>query len=311
VEFGGGGLEVFREMEGGCGIKNKYNIMSKKNMDKGATKEYWSMTEGVFNCLSDKKRTDAFKKAINNTVKRGDIVVDMGTGSGVLAMFAADAGAKKVYAVEFDENNIRTLRENFLINGYDKKIEVIAGDVTKVKLPEKVDVIIGEMIATALIEELQIQAMNNMLKYAKKSIKVLLNKFENYVDLVYNDDNYYGKKFKILRYEYPGEKKMKSISLSSKFLYSSVDFSKINTKNKVNKKINLFINKNGIINGVRLSSRTIFHDNSFFDFSFAYSYPIILPIKDLAVVKGDVFEVSISYEMCKGFKNFTYKLIKK
>ena len=50
------------------------------------TKEYWSMTEGVFNCLIDEERTKAFEKAILNTVKKGDIVVDMGTGSGVLAM---------------------------------------------------------------------------------------------------------------------------------------------------------------------------------------------------------------------------------
>ena len=34
------------------------------------TKEYWSMTEGVFNCLIDEERTNAFEKAILNTVKK-------------------------------------------------------------------------------------------------------------------------------------------------------------------------------------------------------------------------------------------------
>ena len=57
------------------------------------TEQYWSMTEGVFNCLIDTKRSIAFKKAIQKTVKVGDVVVDMGTGSGILAMFAAKAGA--------------------------------------------------------------------------------------------------------------------------------------------------------------------------------------------------------------------------
>ena len=68
-----------------------------------SSREYWSMTEGVFNCLFDKKRTLAFYNAIKKSVKKDDVVVDMGTGSGVLAMFAIDAGAKRAYAIESDK----------------------------------------------------------------------------------------------------------------------------------------------------------------------------------------------------------------
>lgn len=279
-------------------------------MDKKNTKEYWSMTEGVFNCLIDEKRTIAFRKAIKNTIKSGDVIVDMGTGSGVLAMFAVDAGAKKVYAVEVDDKNIKTLKNTFEINGYDDKIIVIKGDVTKIKLPEKVDVIIGEMIATGLIEELQIQAMNNMLKFSNKGVGVVLNKFENYVDLVFNNEKFYGKRFKILRYEYPEEKNLRSISYSKKEKYIEVDFSKINKNNTVDKKVKLKILKNGKINGIRISSKSIFYDGSKFDASFAYSYPIILPIDEVVVKNGDDFLVEITYEMCKGFGNFKYNFSK-
>ncbi|MFA6797581.1 MAG: 50S ribosomal protein L11 methyltransferase, partial [Candidatus Paceibacterota bacterium] len=106
--------------------------MAKKEVK---NKEYWSMTEGVFNCLIDEKRTISFSSAIKKTVKKGDVVVDMGTGTGILAMFAADAGAKKVYAIEIDKRNIKTLRSNFLLNGYNNIIEIIEGDVRKVKIP--------------------------------------------------------------------------------------------------------------------------------------------------------------------------------
>jgi hypothetical protein len=129
---------------------------------------YWSMTEGVFNCLIDEERTMAFAKAIATTVRPGDVVVDMGAGSGVLAMLAARAGAKKVYAIEIDRSNIATLNAVFRANALEDRIVLIHGDVCKVDLPEKVDVIIGEMIATALIEELQVPAMNNMLRFAKR-----------------------------------------------------------------------------------------------------------------------------------------------
>jgi predicted RNA methylase len=247
------------------------------------TKEYWSMTEGVFNCLLDKKRTNAFRNAIMKTVRQGDIVVDMGTGSGVLAMFAVDAGASKVYAVEFDEKNILTLKKTFQVNGYDNKIAILKGDVTKIKLPEKVDVIVGEMIATALIEESQIPAMNNMLKNAKKGVRVVLNKYENFIDLVFNNETFYGKTFPVLRYEYPGEGDLKSISFSKKERYAVVDFSKINQSNVIDRKIKVAVNKSGKINGIRLSSQSVFYDGSKLDASFAYSYPIILPIDEVSV----------------------------
>lgn len=107
---------------------------------------YWSMTEGVFNCLIDEERSMAFAKAIAATVRPGDVVVDMGTGSGVLAMLAVRAGAKKVYAIEIDRSNIATLDAVFRANGLEDRIVLIHGDVCKVDLPEKVDVIIGEMI---------------------------------------------------------------------------------------------------------------------------------------------------------------------
>ena len=166
-------------------------------------KSYWSMTEGVFNCLIDKERSVAFQKAINNTIKKNDIVVDMGTGSGVLAMFAAKAGAKKVYAVEFDKNNISNLESIFKKNKLDKIIQIIEGDARSVKLPEKVTCIIGEMIATGLIEEQQIQANNNMLANAVTNPKVLLKKYDIFIDLVDSPNRYYDLIFPILRLNTP------------------------------------------------------------------------------------------------------------
>lgn len=275
------------------------------------TKEYWSMTEGVYNCLIDKTRTDAFQKAIQNTVKEGDVVVDMGTGSGVLAMFAAKCGAKKVYAVEFDTNNHQTLKYTFQLNGYGDVIEVVFGDIRTVSFPEKIDVIIGEMIATGLIEELQIPAMNNVLQYAQKDVRVVLNHFNSYIDLVHNPDEFYGHRFKIVRYEYPEIADIHSTAFSEKVVYSEIDFSKVNSDIAIEKEIYLTVIRDGSVNGLRISSQTIFSDGSAFDASFAYSYPIILPIDDCDVLAGDIFVVNISYELCGGFDKLRYSFFKK
>ena len=50
--------------------------------------------------LSDRVRVDTYHAAIFKHVKPGDVVVDLGTGTGVLAFFAANAGAREVHAIE-------------------------------------------------------------------------------------------------------------------------------------------------------------------------------------------------------------------
>jgi predicted RNA methylase len=50
--------------------------------------------------LRDQRRTKSFLEAVRNVVSPGDVVIDIGTGTGILAAAAAQAGARHVYAVE-------------------------------------------------------------------------------------------------------------------------------------------------------------------------------------------------------------------
>ncbi len=95
--------------------------------------------------LNDRLRTAGFLKAINSVVRAGDIVVDIGTGTGVLAVAAARAGARHVYAIE-STGIAKIAKEVFAANGLAERITLVEGRSTSVNLPEKADVMISETV---------------------------------------------------------------------------------------------------------------------------------------------------------------------
>jgi ubiquinone/menaquinone biosynthesis C-methylase UbiE len=117
--------------------------------------------------LSDQVRIKAYNKAISEVVKSGDIVADIGTGSGILAFLAVRAGAKKVYAIE-KESVIEEARQLTRINHMEGRITFVQGRSDRIDLPEKVDVVTSELIGFLGIEEYlpfyQIDARKRFLK---------------------------------------------------------------------------------------------------------------------------------------------------
>ncbi|XP_010484341.1 PREDICTED: protein arginine N-methyltransferase PRMT10-like [Camelina sativa] len=104
--------------------------------------------------LSDRVRMDAYFNAVfqNKHHFEGKTILDVGTGSGILAIWSAQAGARKVYAVEATKmaDHARALVK---ANNLDHIVEVIEGSVEDISLPEKVDVIISEWMGYFLLRE--------------------------------------------------------------------------------------------------------------------------------------------------------------
>jgi len=112
----------------------------------------WSAPAVHISMLNDRVRTDAFVKAIGEVVRPGDVVVDIGTGTGVLAAAAARAGARHVYAIE--ATNIGKAAEKlFAANGLSDRITLVPGWSTHVQLPERANVLIAEVIGNDPLEE--------------------------------------------------------------------------------------------------------------------------------------------------------------
>ena len=102
--------------------------------------------------LDDETRTRYFVDAVRSVVKPGDVVVDLGTGTGVLAIAAAQAGAKHVYAIE--RTGIADVAQRmFEDNGVADRITLLRNKSTVVELPERADVMVYEIVGNNAFDE--------------------------------------------------------------------------------------------------------------------------------------------------------------
>ncbi len=93
--------------------------------------------------LKDEARTIGYQKALQALVKPGDVVVDVGAGTGVMSIFAARAGASKVYAIE-STPIAQVARRIIADNGLSDIIEVLEADAASLLLPRPADVLVTE-----------------------------------------------------------------------------------------------------------------------------------------------------------------------
>lgn len=102
--------------------------------------------------LHDDRRTLDYLAAIRAAVGTGDVVVDIGTGNGILALAAARAGARQVYAIE--ATDIADVAEEvFEVNGVGDRVTVVRGWSALVDLPERANVMVTETIGSEPLEE--------------------------------------------------------------------------------------------------------------------------------------------------------------
>lgn len=95
--------------------------------------------------LSDDIRSAAFRQAIHETVRPGDIVLDLGAGTGILGLMACRAGAARVYSID-SGGVIELARKLCEANGYQDRVTFVKGMSTRVELPERVDVVVADQI---------------------------------------------------------------------------------------------------------------------------------------------------------------------
>jgi protein arginine N-methyltransferase 1 len=295
--------------------------------------------------IEDKARCESYQKAIHQVVKRGDAVVDIGTGSGLLAFFALQAGASKVYAIE-RRDIIEDAKEIAKANNFSKKIVFIKRVSTEVNLSERVDVVVSEIIGHFGIDEGILKYFNDAKRrFLKEGGRIIPSYLEIIIapveapdiykkEIEFWNKNSYGINFSKFRHKAINSCFVQLIKpegiLAESVKLGSIDFYQLNEPKRVyiDNKVMFKIRRKGVLHGLcgwfeaRLAKGILLSNSPHNRLSSwkNYFFPIETPV---SVNKGDIVCVTMNaqsffknilwdwtVEIEKRFKNKKVKQIK-
>lgn len=133
--------------------------------------------------LADSVRINTYKKAIDKLVRPGDVVLDLGTGTGILALFAAQQHAAQVYAI--DHSDFIRVAKAIAQHNHFPDIEFIQTNSRDFKPEVKFDCIVHEQMGDYLLNENMVKNLLDLKKrLLKQGGKIIPGKFELYLEPV-------------------------------------------------------------------------------------------------------------------------------
>lgn len=251
--------------------------------------EIWSNTDFPYMCLKDEARTLAFRGAIRAVVRPGDVVIDVGAGSGILSFFAAEAGAGRVYAVEIDPVSAAALRRSIMLNPVvADRVCVVEGDAAVVELPRAADVVVAEIIETGLLDEQQVPVLNALRRRGviADATRLVPATYQTTLQLVMSDHRYYGFVIAAPKHEWPfyssgpGWHPTAITAASDVLAATFVDFAAGPVNEHVAGEIDVEIDPDATVNAVRLAGRIGLSKGHTLGPSHAVNGDKILPISE-------------------------------
>lgn len=116
-----------------------------------------------FGMMNDTPRNRAFEQALRRTIRPGMRVLEIGAGSGLLAMMAARAGAAHVTSCEMVPEVAEVARQIVARNGFADRVTIVNGSSFElevgVELPARCDALVAEVLSSDVVGEGAIAAL--------------------------------------------------------------------------------------------------------------------------------------------------------
>lgn len=146
-----------------------------------------------FEIVRDDPRNDAYEAALRRSIFPGCRVLEIGTGTSLLAMMAARAGAAEVITCESEPAVANTAREIIARNGYADRVRVVAKHSSdldvKADLNGPVDILVSEIVSNDLLSEGTLPVLEHAVhRFLKPGAKVIPARGRVRVALADDDD---------------------------------------------------------------------------------------------------------------------------
>ena len=237
--------------------------------------------------LRDTDRLSAFFEAIEDYEGSFDLAYDLGCGSGILSYFLSSY-FKEVIAIEMDKKAYDCARDN--LSDFSN-VNVVNTDALEYDFTKSADLIVCEMLDTALIDEEEIPVLNLAKRFLKDDGKIIPEAIINTVELV-NLERHYIHWDEGVNYE----------EFSKPVVYSEFNFSEdINPEFEAD--LSLKATEEGHINGLKLTTYTKLNENLIVGPLPMLNPPLLIPLDEKSVKVNDLIKVKLKYIMGNGIES--------
>jgi protein arginine N-methyltransferase 1 len=133
--------------------------------------------------LADSVRVASYHNAIKRHIKPGEVVLDLGTGTGILSFFAAQQKPRKIYAI--DHSDFIEVARKIAAHNNIGNIQFVRTNSRNFTPEEKVDVILHEQIGDDLFNENMIENILDLKhRVLKETGRILPGRFELFLEPV-------------------------------------------------------------------------------------------------------------------------------
>lgn len=254
----------------------------------------YALVDGSYqhSLLRDRARLAAYSAAIRSVVRPGDVVADLGSGSGVLAALAVRAGAARVFAVEAHGASSRRLETLVESSPFRGRVLPVQADAEGWVPPGPVDVVLAELMETGLLHEPMAATMRNVHAWPRRPRAVVPRAAELLVEGVEVQDVFEG--FHAPLPGFRGEGSGEAVTDAA--CYLAPDFGKEPPPEGVDARLALRAQRDGTAHALRLRTRTEVAPGQWLEPSPAHCTPVVLPLPEpLAVRKGHRLEAAMRY----------------